>query len=99
MYSETMQVALDEFIHVGGGLTLIIAAVSILTGFMREYLPQEKLQKALGKQGKWGILLGAASRHANPFLQCCCGSCQYEHGYDGSFARYSFKLFDFSPTM
>ncbi|MDV7105769.1 hypothetical protein R3X26_15290 [Vibrio sp. TH_r3] len=42
---EKLTIALDEFIHVGGALIIVIAIVSILTGFMREYIPQDKLQK------------------------------------------------------
>lgn len=40
-----LTIALNEFIHVGGALVLVIAVVSVLTGFMREYIQQDKLQK------------------------------------------------------
>ncbi|QQM65818.1 permease [Pseudoalteromonas sp. LC2018020214] len=62
-----MMVALDEFIHVGGGLILIIAAVSILTGLIREFVPQDKLQAKLTKHDKWGSLLGASFGMLTPF--------------------------------
>lgn len=65
--TDKMMVALDEFIHVGGGLILIIAAVSILTGLIREFVPQDKLQAKLTKHDKWGSLLGASFGMLTPF--------------------------------
>ncbi len=60
-------VAINEFIHVGGGLVLIIAVVSVLTGLMREYVPQDKLQKKINKHEKWGTFLGASFGMLTPF--------------------------------
>ncbi|WP_167495989.1 MULTISPECIES: permease [Shewanella] len=60
-------IALNEFIHVGGALIIVIAVVSVLTGFMREYIPQDKLQKKLVKHEKWGPLLGALFGMLTPF--------------------------------
>ncbi len=65
--TDKMMVALDEFIHVGGGLILIIAAVSILTGLIREFVPQDTLQAKLTKHDKWGSLLGASFGMLTPF--------------------------------
>ncbi|MDO6508234.1 permease [Colwellia sp. 4_MG-2023] len=67
MNTEKLMIALNEFTHVGGALVLIIAVVSILTGFMREYIPQDKLQKKLTKHEKWGSLLGASFGMLTPF--------------------------------
>lgn len=67
MNIDKLSIALDEFIHVGGGLILVIAVVSILTGFMREYIPQDKLQKKLAKHEKWGPLFGALLGMLTPF--------------------------------
>ncbi|ETX12396.1 membrane protein [Marinomonas ushuaiensis DSM 15871] len=67
MDTEKLMVALNEFIHVGGALVLVIAVVSILTGFMREYTPQDKLQKTLSKHEKWGPLLGSLCGMLTPF--------------------------------
>lgn len=64
---EKLNVALDEFLHIGGWLVLIIAAVSIFTGLMREYIPQDKLQAKLTKHEKWGSLLGAGFGMLTPF--------------------------------
>lgn len=60
-------IALNEFIHVGGALVIIIAVVSIFTGLMREFIPQDKLQAKLTKHEKWGSLLGAAFGMLTPF--------------------------------
>lgn len=49
------------------GLVLIIAVVSVLTGIMREYIPQDKLQATLTKHDKWGTLLGALFGMLTPF--------------------------------
>ncbi|WP_417454186.1 permease [Kiloniella sp.] len=65
--TDQLTVALNEFVHVGSGLVLVIAAVSILTGFMREYIPQDKLQKKLTKHEKWGPLLGTSFGMLTPF--------------------------------
>lgn len=62
-----LTIALNEFIHVGGSLIIIIAVVSVLTGFMREYIPQDKLQKKLTKHEKWGSVFGALLGMLTPF--------------------------------
>ncbi len=67
MDMDKLTIALDEFIHVGGVLVIVIAAVSIMTGFMREYIPQDELQKKLTKHEKWGPLLGALFGMLTPF--------------------------------
>lgn len=67
MNMDKLTIALYEFIHVGGALIVVIAVVSILTGFMREYIPQDKLQTKLTKHEKWGPLLGAMFGMLTPF--------------------------------
>lgn len=67
MNTDNMMIALEEFIHVGGALVIIIAVVSVLTGLMREFIPQDKLQAKLTKHEKWGSLLGAAFGMLTPF--------------------------------
>ncbi len=65
--NEKLKLALDEFIHVGVALVLIIALVSVLTGLIRAFIPQEKLQKKLAKTGKYGGLMGALLGIPTPF--------------------------------
>jgi uncharacterized membrane protein YraQ (UPF0718 family) len=65
--NEQFKLALDEFIHVGVALVLIIALVSILTGLIRAFIPQEKLQKKLSKTGKYSGLMGALLGIPTPF--------------------------------
>ncbi|MGF1681645.1 permease [Photobacterium minamisatsumaniensis] len=60
-------IALNEFFYVAKGLVVIIAVVSVLTGLMREYIPQDKLQEKLTKHEKWGSLLGALFGMLTPF--------------------------------
>lgn len=60
-------IALNEFFYVAKGLVVIIAIVSVLTGIMREYIPQDKLQATLTKHDKWGTLLGALFGMLTPF--------------------------------
>jgi uncharacterized membrane protein YraQ (UPF0718 family) len=67
MNLEKLTIALNEFVHVGGALVIVIAVVSVMTGFMREYIPQDKLQKKLTKHEKWGPLLGAFLGMLTPF--------------------------------
>lgn len=62
-----LAIALNEFFYVAKGLVVIIAIVSVLTGLMREYIPQDKLQKTLTKHDKWGSLLGALFGMLTPF--------------------------------
>lgn len=59
--------ALEELVHVGVALTIIIAVVAVLTGIIREYIPQEKLQKKLAKNEKRGPLVGALLGTLTPF--------------------------------
>lgn len=65
--NEKFKLALDEFIHVGVVLILIIALVSLITGLVRAYIPQEKIQKRLSKTGKYGSLMGALLGIPTPF--------------------------------
>ncbi len=67
MNTDKLTIALNEFIHVGGALVIVIAIVSILTGFMREYIPQDKLQKKLTRHEKFGPVLGALLGMLTPF--------------------------------
>jgi len=64
---ENLQLALDEFVHVGVVLFFIIALVSVLTGFVRAYIPQDKLQKRLSKTGRFSGLMGALLGIPTPF--------------------------------
>lgn len=65
--NEKLSLALEEFIHVGVALILIITLVSILTGLVRTFIPQEKLQKRLSKAGKYSSLMGALLGIPTPF--------------------------------
>ncbi len=67
MNAEKLTAAFNEFVHVGGALVVVIAVVSVLTGLMREYIPQDKLQKKLTKHEKYGPLLGAFLGMLTPF--------------------------------
>lgn len=67
MNAEKLTAAFNEFVHVGGALVVVIAVVSVLTGLMREYIPQDKLQKKLTKHEKFGPLLGAFLGMLTPF--------------------------------
>lgn len=65
--NEKLSLALDELIHVGVVLVLIIALVSVITGLIRAFIPQEKLQKKLAKTGKHSGLMGALLGIPTPF--------------------------------
>ncbi len=68
MLNEQFKIALGEFWHVGWVLVVIIAGISVLTGFVREYIPQEKFQKKLKNQNKFmGSITGAALGILTPF--------------------------------
>lgn len=68
MLNEQLRIAFGEFWHVGWVLVLIIAGVSILTGFVKEYIPQEKFQKKLKNQTTIkGSFMGAALGILTPF--------------------------------
>jgi len=68
MINEQIKIALGEFWHVGSILVVIIAIISIITGFVREYIPQEKLQKKLKNQKTiMGSITGAALGILTPF--------------------------------
>lgn len=65
--NEKLSLALEEFIHVGLALVIVIALVSIVTGLIRAYIPQDQLQKRLSKTGKYGGLMGALLGIPTPF--------------------------------
>lgn len=68
MLNEQLEIALGEFFHVGWVLVVIIAGISVLTGFVREYIPQEKLQKKLSNQNTFmGSISGASLGILTPF--------------------------------
>lgn len=67
MQESSWTIAVEEFLHVGGALIAIIAVVSILTGLIREYIPQEKLQKKMAKHENRGPLMGALLGTLTPF--------------------------------
>lgn len=67
MQENPWAIAIDEFLHVGGALVIIIAVVSVLTGIIREYIPQQKLQKKLAKHENRGPLMGALLGTLTPF--------------------------------
>lgn len=67
MQESSWTIALDEFLHVGGALVIIIAVVSVMTGIIREYIPQDKLQKKLAKHENRGPLMGALLGTLTPF--------------------------------
>lgn len=68
MFTEQLKIAFDEFLHVGIALVLIIAVIAVITGFVKEYIPQEKLQKKLKKQSTVkGAFMGAGLGVLTPF--------------------------------
>lgn len=60
-------IAVNEFIHVGIALVILLAVVAILAGLVREYLPQEKLGSKLGGTNKFGPVIGATLGILTPF--------------------------------
>ena len=67
MFSENATMAFNEFIDVGLTLVIIIAAISIVAGIVREYIPQAKIQKKLMNKGRWGSAIGAGLGTLTPF--------------------------------
>lgn len=67
MQTDSWAQALQEFIHIGGWLLLIIAVVSVLTGVVRHYIPQEKLQHKLQQHENRGPIIGALMGILTPF--------------------------------
>jgi len=67
LWQENLSLALNEFWHFLSLLFLIILAVSILTGFMREFIDQNKLHKKLGLNKKSGVFVGALLGILTPF--------------------------------
>jgi len=68
MFTGKLEIAFNEFLHVGVALVVIIAVISVITGFVKEYIPQEKLQKKLKNQGTVkGAFMGASLGVLTPF--------------------------------
>jgi len=68
VFEEQLTLAFNEFVHVAVVLVLLIAVISVLTGIVREYVPQEKIQKRLGSGlGRKGPIVGALLGILTPF--------------------------------
>jgi uncharacterized membrane protein YraQ (UPF0718 family) len=68
VFEEQLIIAFNEFVHVAIVLVILIAVISVLTGIMREYVPQEKIQKRLGSGlGRKGPVIGALLGVLTPF--------------------------------
>lgn len=68
MFEEQLTIAFNEFVHVAVVLVILIAVISVLTGIVREYIPQEKIQKRLGSGlGRKGPVIGALLGVLTPF--------------------------------
>lgn len=65
--SEAFKIAVQEFLHVGGALVIIIAVVSVFTGLLHEFIPQDRLQVTIGGRRRFGSFLGAAFGILTPF--------------------------------
>ena len=66
--NEQFSIALGEFLHVGSALIIIIAIISVVTGLIKEYIPQEKFQKKLkGQSTIMGAITGASIGILTPF--------------------------------
>lgn len=66
--NEQLSIALGEFLHVGSALIIIIAIISVVTGLIKEYIPQEKFQKKLkGQSTIMGAVTGASIGILTPF--------------------------------
>jgi uncharacterized protein len=68
VFEEQLTLAFNEFVHVALVLVILIAVISVLTGIVREYVPQEKIQKRLGSGlGRKGPIVGALLGILTPF--------------------------------
>lgn len=66
--NEKMLIALNEFWYVGWVLVVIIGVIAVGTGFIKEYIPQDKFQKKLKNQGTVvGAFTGASLGILTPF--------------------------------
>lgn len=67
MSENKIAIAANEFLHVSVALIIIIAVVAVITGVIREYIPQKKLQSKLSKHEKCGPVIGAFLGMLTPF--------------------------------
>lgn len=59
------------FLHIAGELTLLFVGVTFLVGLLQEYVPQEKMQRALSKgSAPWGNIVGTGFGALTPFCSC-----------------------------
>ena len=59
------------FLSLAGELTLLFIGVTFLVGLLHEYVPQNKMQKALGSgRAPWGNIIGAGFGALTPFCSC-----------------------------
>jgi len=67
LWRENLDLAINEFWHFLWILFLIVLGVSILSGIMREFIDQNKLQRKLGLNKKSGVFIGATLGMLTPF--------------------------------
>lgn len=59
------------FLYISLELALLFVAVTFLVGLLREYVPQDKMQRVLGRgRAPWGNIAGAGFGAITPFCSC-----------------------------
>lgn len=61
---------LEFFVTITTELVVLFIGISFLVGLMLEYIPPERIRKAMGGEGWLGNLVGAGFGSITPFCSC-----------------------------
>jgi len=67
---NNLQQTIEFFITISLELILLFLGISFLVGLMLEYVPPEKIQKAMGGNSVFGNIIGAGFGAITPFCSC-----------------------------
>lgn len=67
---NSLEQTLEFFVTITLELVILFLGISFLVGLMLEYVPPERIRKAMGGEGALGNVVGAAFGSITPFCSC-----------------------------
>lgn len=67
---NSLEQTLEFFVTITLELVILFIGISFLVGLMLEYIPPEKIRKAMGGEGLLGNFVGAGFGAITPFCSC-----------------------------
>lgn len=67
---NTLSLTIKYFFTIMAELTILFIGISAAITLLLMYIPQEKIQKWMGRSGFWGYFMGAVAGALTPFCAC-----------------------------